>query len=303
MDKEILLGEIERNLGSSAALRLFHGRGQCFPGWAAVTIDYYAPVLVCALFEPEAEAPLREALVAIEALLGDADRPIDAIVVQRRFGAEQRWLVARGHLPDTLVAVENGLEYEITLMKNQNIGFFPDMRLGRERVRALAKGRRVLNLFAYTCAFSVTAMAGGAASVINMDLNKSALRTGRANHIRNDQDPRKASFFSFDVLKAFGRMVRTGPHDLVVIDPPTHQKGAFSADRDYARIVGRLADFTAPGADVLACLNAPHLDRAFLQGLFADQPFTHLDWLGRPPECPERDPDRSLVIGHFRRES
>ena len=94
------------------------------------------------------------------------------------------------------------------------------MRHGRRLIREIGRGKRVLNLFAYTCSLSVAALAGGASRVVNLDLSKTALRTGRQNHITNQIDPRKAVFLPFDVMKSFGRLKREGPFDLVIVDPP-----------------------------------------------------------------------------------
>ena len=74
----------------------------------------------------------------------------------------------------------------LNLQSNQNNGYFPDMKNGREYITKISKDKIVLNLFSYTCAFSIAALKGEARSVSNIDMSKSALTTGRENHHLNN---------------------------------------------------------------------------------------------------------------------
>ncbi|MGB2035164.1 MAG: class I SAM-dependent methyltransferase, partial [Pseudomonadales bacterium] len=87
--------------------------------------------------------------------------------------------VRRGALPETAWAEEAGLRYRLDFQRGQNLGFFADMAPGRAWLRERAEGKRVLNLFSFTCAFSVAALAGGAHSVVNIDLSRPALALGQ----------------------------------------------------------------------------------------------------------------------------
>ena len=289
-----LLAEVRLQLARGEdSSRLFHGRGNCFPGLEALNIDRYGRVVVFQLFEPV------DWIDELSALLQPLLPEDGSRLLQERFRREGGWRLLAGTTPERAFAREDGLVYELTFMKNQNVGFFLDMRLGRQLVRRLAEGRRVLNLFAYTCSLSVAAVAGGAEAVYNMDLSKSALRTGKKNHQRNHQDDRHVHFLPHDILKSFGKMKKFGPYDLVIIDPPTFQKGAFNAEKDYARITRRLPEFLAPGAQVIACLNSPHMDARFFDDLFPASHYSLQQSLGRPPEFRERDADKSLKIHHY----
>ncbi|NIQ95820.1 MAG: methyltransferase, partial [Desulfuromonadales bacterium] len=86
-----------------------------------------------------------------------------------------------GTVPDRLTITESGLSYVVEPLARQNTGFFLDMKTGRQLVREIARNKRVLNLFAYTCAFSVAAVAGGARRVVNLDMNRNLLEKGKAN--------------------------------------------------------------------------------------------------------------------------
>lgn len=146
----------------------------------------------------------------------------------------------------------------------RNTGLFLDMRNGRRWVQTHSKGTRVLNLFAYTCGFSVAVVAGGAKSVLNVDMSSAALNVGRENHRLNQQSLEQVRFEKLNIFKSFGRLKRRGPFDLLICDPPTFQKGSVDIAQDYPKILHRLDEFMAPGATLLLCLNAPELGRDFL---------------------------------------
>jgi 23S rRNA (cytosine1962-C5)-methyltransferase len=157
------------------------------------------------------------------------------------------------------VAHEEGLSYLVRPGDGFNTGLFPDMRETRFRVRDWAAGRRVLNCFAYTCAFGVAATAGGAQRVLNLDLSKSALERGQANYRANGFSPDAHDFVFGDVFDWLGRLSRHNERfDLVILDPPGFSKtkhGRFSATHDYGSLAGLAAGVTAPGGLLLACAN------------------------------------------------
>ena len=299
---KVVLAEISRNLAATGGegRRLFHGRGGCFQGFQHLNIDFFPPVLVIQTYRQETETTVGALLAALSGLLPNTgSEAVTCYLVQERFRDEGTWRLLAGRLPEQLFLRENGMVFELTVMKNRNTGLFLDMRLGRELVKGLAHGRKVLNLFAYTCAFSVAALSGGADAVVNLDVSRPALHRGRANHEHNHHDPRNVSFLALDVMKSFGRLRRLGPFSMIVIDPPTRQHGRFDARRDYAKLLRRLPEWTEAGAEVIACLNAPSLDNDFLAGLF-DARFQPMGQYGRPPEYPEQDPQQSLKIHHYR---
>ncbi|MCT7000003.1 class I SAM-dependent methyltransferase, partial [Salmonella enterica] len=82
-----------------------------------------------------------------------------------------------------------------------------------------AKGLRVLNLFAYTCGFSVAAIEGGAEHVVNLDMARGVLSRGRDNHRLNGHDLSRVTFLGHDLFKSWAKVIHSGPYDLVIIDP------------------------------------------------------------------------------------
>src|SRR3546814_21000772 len=109
------------------------------------------------------------------------------------------------------------------------------MRYVRRWVQEQAQGKRVLNLFAYTCGFSVAAIAGGAEHVVNLDMASAALTRGRENHRLNGHDLSRVSFLGHELFKSWGKVRKLGPYDLIIIDPPSFQQGSFALTRELGR--------------------------------------------------------------------
>ena len=179
--------------------RLLHGRGGHFEGLEHVAIDWFAPVILVTLY---AEAEVNSLFIADLSNAAGCVEKVHAIVVQKRFLTGAPKETVYGKLPDEVYASENGLRYELCLDRNQNHGFFLDMKAGRDWVRSISKGQKVLNLFSYTCSLSVAAIAGGAESVVNLDMASGALSTGRNNHHLNfpSETCRRASYLAHDLF-------------------------------------------------------------------------------------------------------
>ncbi len=272
--------------------RLFHGRGGLYEGWKHLTIDSIDDILSVALyFEEENEAELLDILK--EFITSTRHK---TIVLQRRYikGVPSKVIV--GELPEELFAIENGMKFKLNLLSNKNSGYFPDMKNGREFVRANSKDKSVLNLFSYTCAFSVACVLGGATKVSNIDMSKGALSTGRINHHINDLDTRGVSFHPYNILKSFSRIKKKGPYDLIIIDPPTFQKGSFEATKDYRKLIMKLPQIASKECTLLACLNSPDLDESFIKNLITElaPSFKYSHKLENLKEFASKDESRSL---------
>jgi len=282
------------------AQRLFHGRGHGFPGFEHIVIDLFPPVAVIGLYRPESEALLRSLADWLHAHIDGCD----TVLAQHRHQPRAPVTALIGTAPKTRLAVtENGLKYLVHPGRNRNAGLFLDMRNGRDWVRRHAVGRRVLNLFAYSCGFSVAAMAGGADGVVNIDMSSAALATGRDNHRINDLPLAQVRFEKLDIFRSFGRIRRRGPFELLVCDPPTRQKGSVDIARDYPRILRRLEQFMAPRSDLLLCLNAPDLGRDFLLDAVARHaPQYRFSADIPPPPVFVETQNRGLKVMHFRKD-
>lgn len=283
--------------------RLFHGRGCVYPGYEQVSVDLYAPVLWVTFFKAHEDAQYEQHIVEslVELAQGHGLR---AVMVQRRYQRELPAECAWGSLPETVWARRGAARYTLSLGDRQNTGFFLDMEPGRQWLEQRARDKKVLNLFAYTCAFSVVAQQAGAAAVVNVDMSSSALNRGRQNHQLNGLATDNIRFLAEDILKSWGRIRRPGPYDIAIIDPPSFQRGSFVASQDYRKLVRRLPELLVPGGEVLLCLNAPELGEDFLQQLVREEcPDCHfVARLTPSPDFPDIDPQQQLKLLHYRYE-
>ncbi|MDQ7042737.1 MAG: class I SAM-dependent methyltransferase [Sulfurimonas sp.] len=272
--------------------RLFHGRGGLYEGWRHLTIDSIDSILSVALyFQEPLEDELIEMLVAFT-----KSSDYETLVVQRRYikGTTSKVLV--GALSEDTYALENSIKIKVNLLSNRNSGYFPDMKIGREFVQKNAKDKRVLNLFSYTCAFSLAAKIGGAYEVVNVDMSKGALKTGMQNHSLNELDPRGISFLPYNILKSFTKLKRKGPYDMIIIDPPSFQRGSFEATKDYEKLIKRVEELASEECLLLACLNSPQLQSDFIIDMIQEfaPSFSYEKRLENVAEFASVDESRSL---------
>lgn len=299
------------------AQRLFHGRGAQHPGLEHLTLDWYAPCFLLTSFEralEEAELAEVQALLAACVARWGGDAALNWLYQGRQVGGDERptTRLMAGSVPEPHAVEEDDARYAVHLLRGQNHGLFLDMAAGRRYVRercAAQPGQRVLNLFAYSCAFSVAALQGGAQAVVNLDMSPGALALGRRNHELNGLPvvghrgaQQGASFLAHDLFKSWGKLVRGGPYDLVIVDPPSYQKGSFVATKDYARLMRRLPDLLAPGGEALVCLNSPKLGPDWLQQQVQEQAprLQFVQRLANPAAFADVDEARSLKVLVYR---
>jgi len=287
------------------ARRIFHGRGGLYPGCEHLSLDVFPPVWVLTSFQPLSD----DELVMVHAALAERwqqlapGQTLNWLFQCRHEGQTQTRLMA-GSVPDPHVVTEDGAHFLVHVLKGQNHGLFLDMAEGRRWVRAHVAARsgcKVLNLFAYTCAFSVVARQAGAAQVVNVDMSHGALALGQKNHQLNGVTS-GASFMAHDIFKSWGKITRGGPYGLVIVDPPSYQKGSFVASKDYARLMRRLPELLAPGGHALLCLNAPELGLDFLQDqmqALAPQ-LNFVQRVPNPPVFADVSPERALKVLVYR---
>ncbi|HQQ69682.1 MAG TPA: class I SAM-dependent methyltransferase [Alicycliphilus sp.] len=300
------------------AYRIFHGRGGRFAGCEQWTLDAYPPVFVLTSFAPATDEELATVGASLQARWHQIapGQPLNWVFQHRgealRVEGRSDTRLMAGSVPEPHVVTEDGARFRVHVLHGQNHGLFLDMAEGRRWVRAhvaahrarTGQGARVLNLFAYTCAFSVAALRAGAAQVVNVDMSRGAIATGQHNHRLNGLDA-GASFLAHDIFSSWGKITRGGPYDLVIADPPSYQKGSFVATKDYARLMRRLPDLLAPGGHALLCLNAPELGVAFLrEQMQALAPALGcVERVANPPVFADKHEDRSLKVLVFKDEA
>lgn len=302
---QALLDAIARAERPLDAQRIFHGRGGLHPGCEHLALDAYPPAWLLTSFQPLDEAELARVGQALAARWQQIapDEPLNWIYQCRFEGRTETRLMA-GSLPEPHVVTEQGARYLVHLLRGQNHGLFLDMAEGRAWVRDYAARQprlKMLNLFAYSCAFSVAALQGGARQVVNVDMSAGAIGLGQQNHALNGLQG-QASFLAHDIFKTWGKITRGGPYGLVVVDPPSYQKGSFVATKDYLKLMRRLPDLLIPGGHALLCLNAPELGPEFLQQQMAEAApeLVFEQRLPNPAAFADIAPERALKVLVYR---
>jgi 23S rRNA (cytosine1962-C5)-methyltransferase len=281
--------------------RVFHGRGGLYPGCEHWVLDAFPPVWVLTSFQPVAEEALAvvgEALARRWQALAPG-QPLNWVYQCRQPGQAATRVMA-GDVPDPHWVTEDGARFRVHVVRGQNHGLFLDMAQGRRWVREHVRARpglKVLNLFAYTCAFSVVALQAGARQVVNLDMSQGALGIGQQNHRINGLSA-GASFLAHDLFNSWGKVTRGGPYGLVIADPPSYQKGSFVATKDYVRLVRRLPELLAPGGHALLCLNAPELGPDFVHDAVRElaPELVFVERVANPPAFADVSEQRSLKV-------
>ncbi len=249
-------------LPGTDAFRLANAEADGVPG---VTVDRYGDFLVVSLYDEQALAAREHVFDAALALgatgvyVKNRPRHASRIVDAHREEFAPKTPVRGEPAPEPLIVHELGLPYEVRLGDGLSTGIFLDQRENRRRVREMAKGLSVANLFAYTGAFSVAAAAGGAKSTKTVDVSRGVLEWAKKNLDRIGADPVKHVVLEADAMKWLGHGAKQqGPFDLIILDPPsfaTTKQSRFSAESDYKKLAALAMHVLAPGGRLLACTN------------------------------------------------
>ena len=245
----------------TTGFRWVHGENDQMPG---LVVDRYGQTLVVKLYS---EAWFAHLGILVEHLRAIADAESVVLRLARNVtppdqgpGAGGDGSALFGPLPERPVHfVENGLVFEADVVRGNKTGYFLDQRDNRVRVRNLARGREVLDVFCSTGGFSVHAAAGGATVVHGVDISKGAVAAARRNMEANREVAGVAQcehrVTVGDAVDTMARLVSERRRfGLVVVDPPAmavrqRQRGVAMAA--YRRQAGLAADLTVPGGRVV----------------------------------------------------
>ena len=166
------------------------------------------------------------------------------------------------------VATENYLKFGIDFSAGYSVGLFVDQRENRRFVRQ-TKLKRMLNCFAYTCAFSVAAASVGA-KTMNVDLSKKSLQRGRHNFALNELSTDGHQFIVDDVRPVLRRLARRGnKFDMIILDPPTFSRtkggAAFHVEEDFEELIAAAIEIADKGAKILLSTNCETLNEPGLE--------------------------------------
>ncbi len=158
------------------------------------------------------------------------------------------------------IVEENGSGFIVNLSDYLDTGLFLDHRITREKVKAEAKDKKVLNLFSYTGSFSVYAAAGGASDVVTVDLSKTYLDWAQRNmQLNGYTDPGKYKFIHADVLQ-YLNTVSKNSFDMIILDPPTFSNSKRMEDildiqRDHVKLINDCLAMLSPTGKIYFSTN------------------------------------------------
>jgi 23S rRNA (cytosine1962-C5)-methyltransferase len=279
------------------AMRLFSGDSEGLPG---VNVDRYGDFVVVQWLTGGALPWQGELYDAIEETI----RP-KGLYEQRRLrplggqAPPEPAVRARGEeAPLEIVVEEAGCKFAVDVTAPLGVGFYPDLRRGRDAIAARAADRRVLNLFSYTGAFSIRAAHAGAREVVSVDSVAKVHARARRNAELSGIAPGRIEELTLDAAKALDRLAADKRRfDIVVCDPPTfsHAQGAsgpFSVTRDLGQLGAACLEVLEPGGLLAFSTNSSKLSPADVERALAEagaRARSHLlvlERLGLPPDYP-----------------
>lgn len=230
---------------------------------AGLTVERYGDYAVLSAYQPEIVAQRRE---IAEALIELGAR---GVYYKERVRADLRRHSSQNLAPSAplwgvaaepqFVVREGSLRFHVRIGDGLATGLFIDQRDNRSRLQERSRGANVLNLFSYTCSFSVAAAVGGAQRVTSVDLSGAALTRGNENLELNALPREQHRLLKADARKWLERAGRRPErYDQIVLDPPVFSSDghdSFSVERDYDEMTRQCVQLLSPGGCLLAILN------------------------------------------------
>lgn len=276
--------------GPDHAYRIVHGAGDGLPGFACDVLGQTAVVYVYGAGLRPIGRQLAEAIVGFARLRGAV------VKLRARGGADSVEQDIVGAAPDErAIVTEHGVPFEVHPLAGLNHGLFTDMREHRRGLGRFVAGARVLNLFSYTGALSVTCARAGAAAVTSVDTSAGVQAWAAGNFARSGlADARRWRFETGDAVRFLARAARDRErYDAVLIDPPTFStaRGSpWTLDRDYPDLIARAAAVIPAGGVLWLAANTHELGslaRLAHRGLrAAGRTAAVVEQGGLPPEYP-----------------
>ncbi len=256
-------------LGETTAYRLVNGEGDGLPG---LTVDRYGEYLMVQLYSAAWNPHLSLVTAALQQLLSprgiyEKFRPQQTRgLAAEKPGKKYSRLLAGEPARGRIEVLENGLRYLVDLEEGLNTGLFLDQRRNRQDLVRRVQGKRILNLFAFTGAFSVAAAAAGAERVVSVDASAGYLEWARQNFGINRLNPKRHDFIVGDCFAVLEEMVRKqDAFDLVLMDPPsfsTTAKSRFTTRGGTSDLVAAALALLPPGGLLITSSNHQKVDLA-----------------------------------------
>ena len=252
------------------AFRLFNGFTEGYP---ELVLEIYARTLVLHNYANDAASNAKLIQDLVDNLKSSMSW-LRAGVVKNRIGktqADRKGILIFGKEPDAKIR-EHGVWYSIDLTLNRDTSFYLDTRYLRKWLIENMQGQAVLNTFAYTGSLGVAALAGGAAHVLQHDLNRKFLNLAKESYSLNDFPVHNQDFVAADFFPTIARLKNTKQtFDCVILDPPffsTTPKGKVDQEKDSTRLINKVRPLIKDGGYLVAINNALYVSGSeYLQTL------------------------------------
>ena len=202
-------------------------------------------------------------------------------------------------IPESFLVHEHNIHFKVQLNERQHVGLFLDQRDSRSRIARIARGKRVANLFAFTCSFSIYALAAGAEVVFSVDMAAGCLKQGRKNvSINQLESDGNAKFIKEDVRKWLARQLRKKqnrpddfvPFDLIICDPPVFAAGgkgkSFHVEKEWHKLAGTISQILTEDGTALFANNHQTGPETFYHEEL-QKSFSHVTLLKPPIDFPD----------------
>lgn len=255
-------------LTDTTAYRLIHSEGD---GLSGLTVDRYGDFLMIQYFSRAWKPHLSLVVEVLQRLLQPKGiyakfRPQQTRQLAADESKRYSKLLMGQAAPQRLTVMENGLHFLVELEEGLNTGLFCDQRGNRADLMERVAGHEVLNLFAYTGAFSVAAAAAGAKRVTSVDASSSYLEWARDNFAANRLNPKRHEFLLGDCFEVLAELGRAGRRfDTVLMDPPSFStvgKSRFTTSGGTAELVTAALNLLPPGGLLITSSNHQKVDLA-----------------------------------------
>jgi 23S rRNA (cytosine1962-C5)-methyltransferase len=269
LEAAISLRRDHADLGDTNAFRLVNAEGDGLPG---LTVDRYGEYLMIQIYCNGWRAHLKLVSQLLQELLAprgiyekarpQKTRELEAASDSKVYGR----LLLGTAAPQQMEVRENGLNFLVSLERGLNTGLFLDQRKNRRDLMSRVQDKRVLNLFAYTGAFSVAAAAAGARLVTSVDVSPGYTEWARSNFGVNRLNPKRHEFITGDCLAVLSDLDgQKKRYDAILMDPPsfsTTAKSRFTTRGGTSDLVAAALPLLSPGGLLIASSNHQKLDLA-----------------------------------------
>jgi 23S rRNA (cytosine1962-C5)-methyltransferase len=200
---------------------------------------------------------------AVDAIRAIFNTPSDQIYWRTRIRREKTEQYEKLSVSKEFFTIlEYGVKFRVNLLDYLDTGLFLDHRETRQMVASMAKGKRLLNLFAYTCSFSVHAAMAGAAFTKSVDMSNTYTAWGEENFLLNNLPLKNNPIIRADCLKFLEEEIESGAkYDLIVLDPPTISRSKkmdqmFDIQIDYIDLLSEALQLLSPGGTLFFSTNS-----------------------------------------------